>query len=80
MNRVEAVRSIVFRSRELFRPHLPTKCVRQSSFADKFEYSPKKLPHMAKIFVFEIKRCSKLHYSVAQLQLVLNLFLPFDKF
>ena len=33
-----------------------------------------------KIFDFEKKRCSKLHFAEAQPQLVLNLFLTFDKF
>ena len=48
--------------------------MRQPSFADKFEYSPKKHPHMAKNPRFEVKRLSKLHFAVAQPQLVLNLF------
>ena len=39
---------LAFRSGEVFRPLFPTKCVRQPSFANKFEYSPKKHPHMAK--------------------------------
>ena len=33
-----------------------------------------------KIFDFEKKRCSKLHFAEAQPQLVFNLFLTFDKF
>ena len=33
-----------------------------------------------KILVFEKKRCSKLHFTVAQPQLVLSLFLTFDQF
>ena len=54
--------------------------MRQPSFADKFEYSPKKHPHMAKHPRFEIKRCSKLHFTLAQPKLVFNLFLTLTNF
>ena len=39
---------LAFRSMEVSRAHLPTKCVRKPSFAAMFEYSPKKPPKMAK--------------------------------
>ena len=45
-----------------------------------FEYSPKKHTHMAKNPVYEIKHFSIPHFTVAQPQLVLNLFLNFDQF
>ena len=44
------------------------------------EISLKKQQKMAKILVIEIKRCLKLHLTVAQPQLVFNLFLTFDPF
>ena len=71
---------LAFRSGEVFRPPLPTKCVKQPSFAAMFEYSPKGTHILLKILVFEIKRCSKYHFTVAQPQLFLNLFLTFDQF
>ena len=74
------MRFLAFRSGEVFKPLLPKKCVRQPSFAAMFEYSTKKHPHNAKNSRFEIKRCSKFHLTVAQPQLVLNLFLTFDQF
>ena len=66
------MRLLAFRSREVSRHHLPTKCERKPSFAAMFEYSPKKHPKMAKTPRFEMKHCSKLHFTVAQPQLVLN--------
>ena len=74
------MRFIAFRSGVVFKPLLPTKCVRQPSFAAVFEYSPKKHQNMAKNLVFEIKRCSKFHFTVAQSQVDLKLFLTFDQF
>ena len=42
------MRLLAFRSREMSRPHLLTKCARKSSFAAMFRHSPKKHPKMAK--------------------------------
>ena len=47
-------------------------------FAVKFEFERRSTHTWLKILVFEIKRCSKMHFTVAQSQLVLNFFLTFD--
>ena len=46
------MRLLVFRSREVSRPHLPTKGVRKPSFAAMFENLPKKHPTMGKNSLF----------------------------
>ena len=66
------MRLLAFRSREISRPYFPTKCVRKSSFAAMFEYSPKNQDGK-KLLVFEMKNFAKLHFTGAQPRLVLNL-------
>ena len=73
------MRLLTFTSREVFRPYLPTKLVRPPLFADNTNIHQKSSHKWLKILVFEIQRCSKLHFTVPQPQLVPN-FLTFDQF